>query len=123
MAQEYSDVALDVMLDSLDALTLYVSAHEASPALIGSNEVSGGAPAYIRKIAAYDAAVDGVMALTSAPLTLDIPASTTVTYLGLWDAESNGNFIGQVLIADEVFGSQGTLDITALPLDLLEFPA
>lgn len=125
MAQEISNAGKDIMLEGLRSETLYISAHTASPGLTGANEVSGGAPAYARQLGAWNAASGGSMAL-SATETLDIPSGTTVSWLGLWNIASGGtstNFMGQVDISDEVFGSQGTLDVTAFTIALDQDPA
>jgi len=122
MAQEFTDFAKNFMLDALDTGVIYVSAHTATPGLTGANEVTGGTPAYARQLAGYNAASGGSMALTATE-TLDIPSGVTVSFLGIFDAVTAGNFLGQVDIADEVFGSQGTLDVTALTLALDQDPA
>jgi hypothetical protein len=124
MAQEFTFKSQALMLDFLDTLTLFVSAHTASPNLTGANEHTlTGSPTYARKAVAYDVAnvSDGTMAIT-ASVTLDID-SVDITYIGIFDAVTSGNFIGQVLIPTESFGSQGTLEVTALTLDLNEVPA
>jgi len=129
MPQEWSTVAKNRMLDALDDTeTLYISAHTADPGADGQtgNEVTGGAPAYARKAGTWSAASGGAMTL-SATVTLDIPGGpTTVSYLGLWDSLAStaaANFMARVDIADEVFSSQGTLDVTAFTLDLNNDPA
>ena len=125
MAQEITNTAKDIMLDALDDEALYISAHDGAPGLIGSNEISGGAPAYARVRSEYDAASGGSMALTATE-TLDIPSGASITYLGLWNIASAGastNFMGEVAITQEDFGSQGTLDVTALTIALDQDPA
>lgn len=117
MAQEYTNTAKNLMLDALVAGDVWISAHTASPGLTGANEVSGGSPAYARKEGTYAAASSAAAALTGS-VTLDIPASTTVAYIGFWDAVTSGTFLGQKDITDEVFGSQGTLEVTAATLSL-----
>jgi hypothetical protein len=124
MAQEISDNAYDVMLESIRT-GKFLAAWEDDPGVTGQTgtEIAGGAPAYIRKAATFDAASAASMALTST-VTLDIPANT-VTYLALWDhvsATAVINFFGRVLIPDEQFGSQGTLDITAFTLAMDQVP-
>lgn len=125
MPQEFSDNAYTVMLEAIRT-GKFLSAHTGDPGVDGQlgAEVTGGAPAYIRKAAAFDAAAAASMALTST-VTLDIPA-VTVSYLGIWDhvsATAATNFYGRVDIGDEVFGSQGTLDITAFTLAMDQNPA
>jgi hypothetical protein len=121
MAQEWTNNALDVMLEATATGTVYVSAHTATPGLIGTNEHPlDGTPTYARQIASYDPASAGSMAFASS-VTLDINGRD-ITYLGIWDAVTGGNFLGQVLIPTESFGSQGTLEVTALTLDLTNHP-
>jgi hypothetical protein len=124
MAQEFTDDAKNLMLDVLDAgaNAIWLSAHTATPGLTGANEVSGGTPAYARIEATYAAASGGSKALSSS-VTLDIPASTTVAFVGAWTAVTAGTFLGQVDTTDEVFGSQGTLEITTATLALDQDPA
>ena len=124
MAQEFSNTAKQKMLDGLivEYTTLYVSAHTATPGLTGANEVSGGSPAYARKALTY-AAASGNSKATTGTVTLDIPTSTTVAWLGLWSAVTSGTFLGQVDISDEVFAAQGTLNVTAFTLSLDLDPA
>lgn len=59
----------------------------------GSNEVTGGSPAYARKAATW-AAASGRSKATSASMVFDVPAGTTVRWVGIWDAVTAGNFLG-----------------------------
>lgn len=73
----------------LDALTITdASAHTDFPGATGSNEVVGGS--YTREAATFAAASGGARAL-SAAINFDIPAATTVRWLGLWNG---GTFLG-----------------------------
>jgi len=72
--------------------TIYMSLHTASPALTGTNEVSGNA--YARQTVAFGASASGVVLSSTAPA---FPAPTpanwgTLTHFGLWDAATVGNF-------------------------------
>ena len=122
MAQEFTNNAKQVMLDQLVAnyTTVYVSAHTADPTLTGGSEVTGGS--YARQALSYNAA-SGNSKTTSATATIPIPSGNTVSYLGLWSLASGGVFLGQVDIADEAFGSDGNLDVTAFTLALDQDPA
>jgi hypothetical protein len=125
MPQEFSNNAYTVMLEAIRT-GKFISAHTGDPGVDGQsgNEVTGGAPAYARKASAFNAAAAASMALTGT-VTLDIPA-VTVSFLGLWNhvtATATTNFYGRVDIADEVFGSQGTLDVTAFTLTMDQNPA
>ena len=125
MPQEISQNAYNVMLDGI-ATGKFLSAHTGDPGVDGQlgAEVTGGAPAYARKAATFAAASGASMGI-SATVTFDIPA-VTVSYLGIWDHLTlalTANFFGRVDIADEICGSQGTLDVTAFTLSLDLNPA
>lgn len=88
----------------------YVSLHTADPGTTGTSEVTGGAPAYARKAATWTAgSVDGVVTVT---VTFDVPASTTVTYVGLWTASTAGTFLDKAAVTSQAFASQGTYQVT-----------
>jgi hypothetical protein len=59
----------------------------------GTNEVTGGSPAYARKAATWAAAATRSKA-TSASMAFDVPAGTTVRWCGFFDALTVGNFLG-----------------------------
>jgi hypothetical protein len=88
----------------------YVSLHTADPGTTGTSEVTGGSPAYARKAASWTAgSEDGVVTVT---VTFDVPASTTVTYVGLFDAATSGNFLDKAAVTSQNFASQGTYQVT-----------
>ena len=105
------------MLDHLGTLVVYASLHTASPGSTGTNEVTGGTPAYARKALTWDSADAGSMALTNTP-TFDVPAATTVSHLGLWSAVTAGTYYGYIDVTDEVFAAQGTYQVTSGTVDL-----
>ena len=74
--------------------TEFLSAHTAFSAT-GTNEVAGGTPAYARTSMAFDAAAARIADNTDAEQ-LDIPASTTVRWLGRFSAATAGTFFGMV---------------------------
>jgi hypothetical protein len=123
MPQEISDNAYTEMLESIRT-GKFLAAWTDDPGDQGQGgtEVSGGG--YAALAATFDAAAGASMALTST-VQLDIPA-TTVSFLALWGHATNRavtDFYGRVDIADEVFGSPGTLDITAFTLTMDQNPA
>lgn len=68
----------------LDALTFTLaSLHTAFPGSTGTNEVSGGAPAYAKKAITVNASSGGSRAL-NASVAFDVPA-TTVRWVGFWN--------------------------------------
>jgi hypothetical protein len=83
------------MLDALaggspTSIIAFASLHTAYSAT-GTNELTGGSPAYARKAITWSAASAGSKASSSAPV-FDIPAGTTVAYVGLWSAVTVGTF-------------------------------
>lgn len=96
----------------------HVSLHTADPGATGASEVTGGAPAYARKAVSWGAASGGSASI-SAGVTFDVPASTTITYVGLWNAAAAGTFEGSAqLSASETFGAQGTYNLTSLSVSV-----
>lgn len=88
----------------------YLSAHTADPGSTGANEVTGGSPAYARKAATWSAPSGGAI---TASVTFDIPASTTVAFVGGWDAVTAGNFRDKATITSQTFSSQGQYVVNA----------
>lgn len=96
----FADLAVQRMLNVLDESggagvgATHGSLHTAYSST-GTNEVTGGSPAYARKAATW-AAASGRSKATSASMVFDVPAGTTVRWVGLWDAVTAGNFLGMV---------------------------
>jgi hypothetical protein len=94
----------------------HLSAHTAYSST-GTNEVTGGSPAYARKSVTYAAASGEARAASNTP-TFDIPAATTVRWIGMWDAVSAGNFLG--MVANGGTEQEFSVDLTA---DTIKVPA
>lgn len=91
----------------LDGLTLNeVSLHTAYDAA-GGSEVVGGTPAYGRKAVTVGAASSRTRSTTTQPV-FDVPASTTVRFVGLWT--SGGSFRGMFANGGQEKGFQ--VDVT-----------
>lgn len=104
---------------SFSVATVYASLHTASPGDNGANEVTGGSPAYARKALTWNAASGGAMDDSTSPApAFDVPAGTTVAFVGFWDAVSAGNFLGYADVTDETFAGQGTYTLTDADLNL-----
>jgi hypothetical protein len=73
--------AKNTMLDALTPDTM--SLHSGFPGLTGANELTGGSPAYARKACTFGAATGGVRS-TTATVTFDVGAGSTVRWVGLW---------------------------------------
>lgn len=110
----YSTSGKNAMLEELKSLATHVSLHTASPGDTGTNEVAGGS--YTREAVTWGTVASGAMANTGA-IVFDVPASTTITHLGLWSASSAGTFYGYADITDEAFANAGTYTIAIGDLD------
>jgi hypothetical protein len=75
----------NAMLDLLDGAPLF-SLHSADPGATGANELSGGAPAYGRKNGGWNAAAASSKTGPASLQTFDVPAGSTVAYVGYWTA-------------------------------------
>jgi hypothetical protein len=112
-----NDNAKNVMLDALAGVAVFVSLHSAAPDATGSNEISGGSPAYARKAITWNAASAGALDDSNAPV-FDVPAGTTITHVGLWSLATGGTFYGSFDIVDETFGAQGTYTLSDADITL-----
>jgi hypothetical protein len=120
----FAAAAKNLMLDALDESistgAKFGSLHTAYSST-GTNEVTGGSPAYARKAATWAAASAGSKA-TSASVVFDVPASTTIGWVGFWDASTAGNFLGmtpngggtpQAFVSNSADVTSDTLDCVA----------
>ena len=98
-----------VMLNALGAVAVKAALYTGDPGGAGtSNEVSGGDPAYARKTVAWNSASGGEMTKNASPaVVFDVPASTTVTYVGFWNS-ADTVYYGAEVVASEAFTAQGT---------------
>lgn len=69
----------------------FISAHTAYSAT-GANEVAGGS--YARVAVTWAGPSAASIALSGTPYSINIPASTTVEYVGFWSAITSGTFAG-----------------------------
>lgn len=67
----------------------FISLHTADPGTTGASEVSGGS--YARVAVTWGTPSSGTVANTNAP-TVNLPASTTAAYVGVWSASSGGTY-------------------------------
>lgn len=97
------------------AAITHISLHTADPGTTGTNEVSGGSPAYARLPVTWaDADGSANVSATNTPLSFDVPGSTSVSYIGFWTALTGGTFAGSDSFTEETFASQGILDVTSV---------
>jgi hypothetical protein len=97
----------------------YVSLHTADPSTTGANEVTGGT--YARVAVTWNAASGGSVT-NSGSLSINLPASTTAAYFGVWSASTSGTYyIGGALSPSVTTGgsagvvtiASGSLSVTA----------
>ena len=106
------EVAADnAAANAVAGVSAFMSLHSANPGPTGANELAGGAPAYARKAVTWTGAVTGIANLNG-DKTFDVPAGSTVAYVGLWSALSGGTFYGSDDVTPEVFAAQGTYVVT-----------
>lgn len=96
----FTVVVRDSMLNSLVglpsvAVATHASLHSNIPDASGSNELSGGSPAYARKPISFNPASGGrLIKATSPAVQFDVPAGSTVAFVGLWTSPVGGTFLG-----------------------------
>jgi hypothetical protein len=90
----------------------YVSLHTADPTTTGGSEVTGGT--YVRVAVSWNAASGGSVT-NSGALSINLPASTTASYFGIWSASTAGTYyIGGALSPSVTTGaSAGVVTIAA----------
>lgn len=90
----------------------FVSLHTADPGTTGASEVTGGT--YARVAVTWNSPSGGSVTNSNA-LTINLPASTTATYFGVWSASTSGTYyIGGALSPSvSTGGTAGTVSIAA----------
>jgi hypothetical protein len=86
--------------------TTHASLHTADPGTTGTSEVTGGT--YARKPITWGAPTNGVI---TGSVTFDVPAGTTVTFAGLFNALTAGTFQDKIAITSQTFSTAGTLTV------------
>jgi hypothetical protein len=94
----FTTTAQDQMLDSLNggspsSIIAYASLHSAYSAT-GSNELTGGSPSYARQAVTWSSAGSASKVSASVAGNFNVPASSTVAFVGLWSLVSSGTFAG-----------------------------
>jgi hypothetical protein len=121
VANDYDIKARIVGVDAIAALGTRWALHTADPgaADTATGEVTGGSPAYARKAVAWNAANVAGVATQNGDVVLDVPASTTITWVSLWNTAGTVRYLKKA-VTSETFGAQGTYTIkgTTTTLDL-----
>lgn len=110
-----NNTAKNYMLTQLTGVAIYMSLHTADPGESGTSEVSGGS--YARKSVTWGTPSGGSVSASNQPV-FDVPASTTVSYVGLWSAASGGTFYGSANVDDETFTNAGTYTVTSAQISI-----
>src|SRR5699024_9557538 len=101
------EAALNAAADGIASAATHASLHSGDPGASGTNELSGGSPAYARQAVGWDAASNGERQL-DADYTFNIPGGATVAYVGYWTDATGGAFLGSFpLTAEGPYGAQG----------------
>jgi hypothetical protein len=95
MSESAANLALDTVLDAVT----HMSVHSAIPNDSGTNEISGGSPAYARKAVDWGAAASRSKSKDATDPVFDIPNGVTAMFYGLWTASTAGSFRGFAPIA------------------------
>lgn len=105
-----TNVQKETLAVAYGSAATHVSLHTGNPGTSGASEVSGGG--YARKPITWTAGTsDGVV---TGSVTIDVPASTTVTYTGVWTALTGGTFLDAASVTSQAFASAGqyTVNLT-----------
>lgn len=111
----YTNDAKNAMLNHLSTLAASVSIHTATPGTTGINEVTGGT--YAKQTVTWNASAIGNLDSSNQPV-FDIPAGTTITHFGIWNAAGTVFYGGELLSASETYTDAGTYTLSDLDLDL-----
>lgn len=90
----------------------HASLHSSIPDDSGSNEISGGSPAYARKAVGFDAAASGSKSKDATDPVFDVAGSTSVFFVGYWTALTTGTFMGYAPINGGLIEGYATANAT-----------
>ncbi len=108
-----SNFQLDAFLQTIRDDTTFVSLHTGDPGTTGANEVSGGTYARVAVTFGAQSTISGGRRISVASqVSVNVPAGTTVTFVGVFDAVTGGNFIAGLDSNDETFAAAGIANIT-----------
>ena len=95
----------------------HISAHTGIPDATGSNEATGGSPAYARQAVTWASASGGTRANSGALTPIDVAAGTYFA-LGFWSALTTGTFYGWIPLNGTTKG-YGVVDTAGVSSDLI----
>lgn len=100
MAATFTTAAESGAVTGVTGLASHVSLHTADPGTTGAAEVAGGTYARV------------TWAALGTAMTLNVPASTTITHYGVWETNGTTFLYGGTLSASETYASAGTYALT-----------
>lgn len=101
------DAGRNAMLSGgLGNVITHISLHSGDPSTTGTNELTGGSPAYARKAVTWNAAASGLRTNNGA-LVFDVPTGITVYHVGFWSALTVGTFYGYFPVGAASYAVQG----------------
>jgi hypothetical protein len=90
------------------AAGVWISLHTAAPGTNGTAEIASGAN---RVATTWGSPTNGVA--SGSQVNINVPASTTVTYFGVWSAQNSGTYLyGAALPTSETYGGAGVYELT-----------
>lgn len=96
--------------------TPYVSLHDSDPGETGAGEITAGAQSYARQLGTFASPGSGETHNSSALTWTNMPAKT-ITYVGVWDALTTGNFLwGGAMTTPKTTNAGDTFQINASSL-------
>lgn len=105
----FSEYSRDKMIDALPS-DVWVSLHSADPEYNGNNEIDFDG----RKEVSLQAASNGERQADPDEVDFEVEADQTVAYVGLWDAEEDGNFLAQIEIDEFTPSVQAPFRVSSL---------
>lgn len=113
-----NNTSLDLMLDALAAVAVWVSAHDGAPGTTGINEHVISTAPYGRESITWAASSAGNLNSSNTPV-ITINDGDTVDNLGLWSAETAGTFYGSASVTSEgPYGTDGTYTVTDFDVNI-----
>lgn len=109
-----TDGTLNLMGTYLTTIATHLTLHSADPGVTGTNMVTTTS----RIAASWTVDSDGDLTLSGASNFTGAPASTTVTWVGLWSASTGGTFRGGFqLTGDTTTNSAGEFTISNITIN------
>lgn len=91
----------------------WISLHTADPGTAGTNEATGGSPAYARKQTTWAAgSADGVV--NGSAVSFDVPAGS-YSHIGVWSAATSGTFVGGFALSTSTGALPGQAVVAVTP--------